>query len=155
LSSEPLVGVVFGSESDRKVMAEAGTYLDRFGIPYEVHVLSAHRTPERTARYAREASDRGLKVLIAGAGMAAHLAGALAAQTTLPVIGVPIGSSSLGGFDSLLSVVQMPAGVPVATMAIGTAGARNAAIFAAEILALADPELAARLTAYRRELASN
>ncbi|MGD8394134.1 MAG: 5-(carboxyamino)imidazole ribonucleotide mutase [Candidatus Eiseniibacteriota bacterium] len=155
MTTQPVVGVVFGSESDRKVMAEAGTYLDRFEIPYEVQVLSAHRNPARTARYARDAKERGIKVLIAGAGMAAHLAGVMAAHTTLPVIGVPIGGSSLGGFDALLSMVQMPGGIPVATVAIGTAGARNAAILAAEILALSDAGMAARLEAFRRELESN
>ena len=154
-TQQPLVGVVFGSESDRKVMSESGAYLDRFGIPYEVHVLSAHRNPERTARYAREARNRGLRVLIAGAGMAAHLAGVMAAHTTLPVIGVPIGGSALGGFDALLSMVQMPAGIPVATVAVGTAGARNAAILAAEVLALSDPGIAARLGEFRKELESN
>jgi phosphoribosylaminoimidazole carboxylase PurE protein len=153
-SQKPIVAVVFGSESDREVMAEAGVYLDRFGIPYEVQVVSAHRNPERTARFAREAASRGIKVVIAGAGMAAHLGGVVAAYTPLPVIGVPLGSSALHGLDALLSMVQMPAGVPVATMAIGKAGARNAAIFAARMLALSDPGIAARLEDFSRELES-
>jgi phosphoribosylaminoimidazole carboxylase PurE protein len=155
MSSIPVVGVVFGSESDRTVMAETGTYLDRLGIQYEVRVLSAHRNPERTACYAREAQQRGIRVLIAGAGMSAHLAGTLAAHSPLPVIGVPIDSSPLGGFDALLSMVQMPAGVPVATLAVGSAGARNAAVLAAQILALGDSMVAERLIAFRAELQSN
>lgn len=154
MAQKPIVGVVFGSESDREVMAEAGAFLDRFGIPYEVHVISAHRNPERTARYAREAAGRGIRVLIAGAGMAAHLGGVVAAYTTLPVIGVPLAGSPLQGFDSLLSMVQMPTGVPVATMAIGKAGARNAAIFAARMLALGDSNIAERLEEFGRELQS-
>ncbi len=154
MADKPIVGVVFGSESDREVMAAAGEYLDRFGIPYEVHVMSAHRDPERTARYAKEAAGRGLKVLIAGAGMAAHLGGVVASHTNLPVLGVPLPGSSLIGLDSLLSTVQMPAGVPVATMAIGKAGARNAAIFTARILALADSQIAERLQRFSRELQS-
>jgi len=154
VAQKPIVGVVFGSESDREVMAEAGAFLDRFGIPYEVQVISAHRNPERTARYAREAAGRGIRVLIAGAGMAAHLGGVVAAYTSLPVIGVPLAGSPLQGFDSLLSMVQMPAGVPVATMAIGKAGARNAAIFAARMLALGDSNIAERLEEFGRELQS-
>lgn len=154
MAQKPIVGVVFGSESDREVMAEAGAFLDRFGIPYEVQVISAHRNPERTARYAREAAGRGIRVLIAGAGMAAHLGGVVAAYTSLPVIGVPLAGSPLQGFDSLLSMVQMPAGVPVATMAIGKAGARNAAIFAARMLALGDSNIAERLEEFGRELQS-
>jgi phosphoribosylaminoimidazole carboxylase PurE protein len=150
----PIVAVVFGSESDREVMAEAGKYLDRFGIPYEVHVMSAHRNPERTARFAREAAARGIKVLIAGAGMAAHLGGVVAAHTNLPVLGVPLQGPALLGLDALLSMVQMPAGVPVATMSIGKAGARNAAIFAARMLALSDPEIAQRLDRFSNELES-
>lgn len=154
MKTKPIVAVVFGSESDREVMAEAGKYLDRFGIPYEVQVMSAHRNPERTARFAREAAGRGIRVLIAGAGMAAHLAGVVAAHTHLPVLGVPLAASGLLGLDALLSMVQMPAGVPVATMAIGKAGARNAAIFAARMLALGDPEVAARLERFSSELES-
>ncbi len=152
MAQKPLVGIVFGSESDREVMAEAGATLERFGIPFEMEVLSAHRNPERTARYARDAADRGMKLLIAGAGMAAHLGGVVAAQTRLPVIGVPLPGSALQGLDALLSMVQMPGGVPVATMAIGKAGAGNAAIFAARVLALGDPALAARLDEFTREL---
>jgi phosphoribosylaminoimidazole carboxylase PurE protein len=151
---KPIVAVVFGSESDREVMAEAGVYLDRFGIPYEVQVMSAHRNPERTARFAREAAGRGIRVLISGAGMAAHLSGVLAAYTNLPVIGVPLPGSAVMGMDALLSTVQMPAGVPVATMAIGKAGARNAAIFAARMLALGDQEIAERLLRFSHELQS-
>jgi len=152
LSKRPVVGVVFGSESDRSVMSETGEYLDRFQIPYEVQVLSAHRNPERTAKYARDAAGRGLRVIIAGAGMAAHLAGAIAAHATLPVIGVPLPGSAVNGLDSLLSTVQMPAGVPVATVAIGKAGARNAAVLAAQILALGDDGLAERVKAFKAEL---
>jgi phosphoribosylaminoimidazole carboxylase PurE protein len=151
---KPIVAVVFGSESDREVMAEAGVYLDRFGIPYEVQVMSAHRNPERTARFAREAAGRGIQVLISGAGMAAHLSGVLASYTNLPVIGVPLPGSAVMGMDALLATVQMPAGVPVATMAIGKAGARNAAIFAALMLALGDPAIADRLLRFSHELQS-
>ncbi len=155
MTTKPLVGVLFGSESDRKVMEETGAALDRFEIPYEVTVVSAHRNPERTAKYAREARERGIRVIVAGAGLAAHLAGVIAAHTTLPVIAVPMPGSSLGGMDSLLSMVQMPGGVPVATVAIGKPGAKNAGILAAQILALADDALAARLAAFKDELASN
>lgn len=140
----PLVGIVMGSDSDLAVMEEAFQVMETYGIPYEARILSAHRSPEATAEYARTAVERGLQVLIAGAGWAAHLAGAIAAATTLPVIGVPIASSSLKGLDALLATVQMPPGVPVATMAIGKGGARNAAILAVQILALKDPELAAK-----------
>lgn len=136
-----LVGIVMGSDSDLEVMAEAASSLDAFGIPYEMTVASAHRSPGRTCRYAESAVNRGLEVIIAGAGGAAHLAGVLASQTVLPVIGVPIPSSVLGGMDSLLSTVQMPGGIAVATMAIGKAGARNAGIMAAQILSLKYPEI--------------
>jgi len=149
----PLVGVVMGSDSDLPVMQEALEVLTSFGIPAEITVASAHRSPQRVFEYARSASKRGLKVLIAGAGGAAHLAGVLAAETRLPVIGVPIASSPLAGWDALLATVQMPAGVPVATMAVGKAGARNAAILAAQILAVADSELEKRLERYKEELA--
>ena len=142
-----------GSDSDLPVMEEASKVLGSFGIPYEMTVSSAHRTPKRTSDYARSAERRGIKVIIAGAGSAAHLAGFIAAETTLPVIGVPIDSSSLKGLDSLLSTVQMPGGVPVASMAIGSAGAKNAGIFAAEILSLSDAGLRAKLKAYRVEMA--
>ncbi len=142
-----------GSDSDLPVMEEASKVLGSFGIPYEMTVSSAHRTPKRTSDYARSAERRGIKVIIAGAGSAAHLAGFIAAETTLPVIGVPIDSSSLKGLDSLLSTVQMPGGVPVASMAIGSAGAKNAGIFAAEILSLSDAGLRAKLKAYRAKMA--
>lgn len=153
MSDRPLVGILMGSDNDYEVMIEAGRALKSFGVPFEMTVSSAHRTPERTAGYVREARRRGIKVLIAGAGAAAHLAGVVAAETTLPVIGVPIDSSSLKGLDSLLATVQMPAGIPVATMAIGKAGARNAGIFAAQLLAIGDPSLAEKLSAYKKELA--
>lgn len=147
------VAVVMGSESDMPVMDRATRMLDSFHISNAAFVLSAHRSPARTRTFARSASRRGIKVIIAGAGMAAHLPGVIASETTLPVIGVPLARSALGGLDSLHSIVQMPAGVPVATMAIGEAGAANAAILAAEILALSDPRLQARLRAHKRRLA--
>lgn len=142
-----------GSDSDLTVMEEASKVLRSFGIPYEMTLSSAHRTPKRTSDYARNAERRGIRVIIAGAGSAAHLAGFIAAETTLPVIGVPIDSSPLKGLDSLLSTVQMPGGVPVASMAIGSAGAKNAGIFAAEVLSLSDAGLRAKLKAYRVEMA--
>ena len=148
-----LVGILMGSDTDYPVMSEAGKILDKFGIPYEVEIVSAHRTPVRAHEYATTAADRGLKVLIAAAGAAAHLAGVIAANTTLPVIGVPMGTSSLNGLDALLATVQMPAGIPVATMAIDKAGAANAAIFAAEILATSDRELCRKLVAHKEDLA--
>jgi phosphoribosylaminoimidazole carboxylase PurE protein len=151
---KPLVGILMGSDNDYEVMIEAGRALKSFGVPFEMNVSSAHRTPERTAGYVREARSRGIKVLIAGAGAAAHLAGVVAAETILPVIGVPIDSSSLKGLDSLLATVQMPAGIPVATMAIGKAGARNAGIFAVQLLALGDAVLSEKLSAYKEELAA-
>jgi phosphoribosylaminoimidazole carboxylase PurE protein len=147
-----LVGILMGSDSDFAVMSEAGKTLEKFGIPYEMEVVSAHRTPARAHEYATSALKRGLKVLIAAAGSAAHLAGVMAANTTLPVIGVPMGTSALNGLDALLSTVQMPGGIPVATMAIDKAGAVNAAIFTAEILGLSDPEIARRLVAHKEEL---
>jgi phosphoribosylaminoimidazole carboxylase PurE protein len=150
----PVVGIVMGSDSDLPVMQETLETLTNFDIPAEITVASAHRSPQRVLEYANNASRRGLKVLIAGAGGAAHLAGVLAAETSLPVIGVPIASSPLLGWDALLATVQMPAGVPVATMAVGKAGARNAAIMAAQILAVADQELQERLQRYKEELAS-
>ena len=149
----PAVGIVMGSDSDFPVMSEAGKTLGKFGIAYEMEVLSAHRTPARAHEYATTAVKRGLKVVIAAAGAAAHLAGVMAANTTLPVIGVPLASSSLQGLDALLATVQMPGGIPVATMAIDKAGAVNAAIFAAEILALGDAEIARRLAAHKEDLA--
>jgi len=150
---KPLIGILMGSESDLPVMEEAAKVLEEYGVPHEVRICSAHRTPERAATYAREAAGRGLKVLIAGAGGAAHLAGALAAGTVLPVIGVPLDSSPLQGLDALLATVQMPAGVPVATVAVGASGARNAALLALAILATGDPVLRSRLEAARRAMA--
>jgi phosphoribosylaminoimidazole carboxylase PurE protein len=139
--TRPRVGIVMGSESDRAVMEEAARVLEEFGVACEVAVRSAHRTPDATARWARGARGRGLRVLIAGAGGAAHLAGAVAAQSRLPVLGVPLASSPLGGFDALLATVQMPPGVPVGTVAVGSWGARNAAYLALRILALEDARL--------------
>nr|BCX00445.1 MAG: N5-carboxyaminoimidazole ribonucleotide mutase [Bacteroidota bacterium] len=147
------VGVIMGSRSDWPIMQEACQMLERLGIPYEAHVVSAHRTPDWMFEYAQTARERGVEVIIAGAGGAAHLPGMTASKTTLPVIGVPIPTRALGGLDSLLSIVQMPAGVPVATVAIGEAGARNAALLAARMLALKYPELLERLEAYRRQMA--
>ncbi len=152
-SLQPLVGILMGSDSDLEVMREAEKRLDSFGIPYETRILSAHRSPQKTLRYAISAIGRGIGVIIVGAGAAAHLAGAVAANTTLPVIGVPIDASSLRGMDALLSTVQMPVGVPVATMAIGKAGAANAGILAAEILAFKYPQLAAKLEQLKKEMA--
>ncbi|MGA3211473.1 MAG: 5-(carboxyamino)imidazole ribonucleotide mutase [Terriglobales bacterium] len=148
-----VVSVVMGSDSDLEIMREAGKALDDFGIAYEIDVTSAHRSPARTGEFARGAAARGIKVIIAGAGGAAHLAGVIAAETTLPVIGVPIPSTSLQGLDSLLATVQMPAGIPVATVAIGKAGATNAGILAAQMLALSDPAVAAKMTAHKEKLA--
>lgn len=147
------VGIVMGSDSDLEVMEEAASILKKLGVPFEMTVASAHRSPQRAAEYASKASKRGLKVIVAGAGHAAHLAGAMAAYTSLPVIGVPIDSSCLQGLDALLSTVQMPPGVPVATVSIGKSGARNAGILAAQILALSDSKLANRLEAFKKELA--
>src|ERR1700683_519337 len=152
MKKQVLVGIVMGSDTDFPVMSEAGKMLAKFGIPYEIEVVSAHGTPARAHEYSTTAQSRGLKVVIAAAGAAAHLAGVMAANTTLPVIGVPMGTSSLNGLDALLATVQMPGGIPVATMAIDKAGAVNAAIFAAEILALADPEIARKLVAHKKEL---
>ena len=145
--SAPVVGIVGGSRSDFPTLEDAVTVLTELGIPNELKVVSAHRTPDRLFRYAEEAAGRGIRVIVAGAGGAAHLPGMLAAKTSLPVIGVPITTKHLGGLDSLLSIVQMPRGVPVATVAIGNA--TNAGLLAAAILAISDPELAARLTAWR------
>ncbi len=150
---KPLVGILMGSDNDYGVMAEAAKVLKQFEIPFEMIVSSAHRTPERTATYVSAARDNGIKVLIAGAGAAAHLAGVVAAETTLPVIAVPIDATSLQGLDALLAMVQMPAGIPVATMAIGPAGARNAGIFATQILATENAELAAKLSEFKHEMA--
>jgi 5-(carboxyamino)imidazole ribonucleotide mutase len=150
---QPVVGVVMGSSSDADVMAEATKVLEQFGVGYEVHVVSAHRTPEAMLDYGKSAHEKGLKVLIAGAGGAAHLPGMLAAMTTLPVIGVPVALARLDGLDSLLSIVQMPRGVPVATVAIN--GAANAALLAIRILATSDDALATALESYRAQLATD
>jgi 5-(carboxyamino)imidazole ribonucleotide mutase len=151
--AKPVVSIVMGSDSDLEIMREAGKTLEDFGIPYEIDVTSAHRSPDRTADYARKAAERGIRVIIAGAGGAAHLAGVIAAHTTLPVIGVPISATSLNGLDSLLATVQMPAGIPVATVAIGKPGATNAAILAAQILGVADSAIAQKLHSHKEKLA--
>jgi 5-(carboxyamino)imidazole ribonucleotide mutase len=145
----PLVGIVMGSRSDWPTMREAATFLTELGVPHETKVVSAHRTPDRLVKYAKEARGRGLRVIIAGAGGAAHLPGMIASMTTLPVLGVPVRSSALSGLDSLLSIVQMPRGVPVGTLAIGEAGAMNAGVLAASILSGNDKALAQRLEAWR------
>ncbi|ACI53230.1 phosphoribosylaminoimidazole carboxylase, catalytic subunit [Gluconacetobacter diazotrophicus PA1 5] len=147
--SAPLVGIIMGSQSDWETMRHAAEILGRLGVAHEVRIVSAHRTPDRLADYARTAAGRGLKVVIAGAGGAAHLPGMCAAWTILPVLGVPVESHALKGMDSLLSIVQMPGGVPVGTLAIGKAGAINAALMASSILALGDAALSARLAAWR------
>ena len=152
--SKPVVSIVMGSDSDLDIMREAATALDGFGIAYEIDVTSAHRSPDRTADYARKAASRGIRVIIAGAGGAAHLAGVIAAHTTLPVIGVPIPATSLNGMDSLLATVQMPAGIPVATVAIGKPGATNAGILAAQILGVADSAISQKLADHKEKLAS-
>ena len=149
MTAAPLVGVLMGSQSDWPTLRHAAEILAELAVPHETRIVSAHRTPDRLAEYARAARSRGLKVLIAGAGGAAHLPGMLAAWTPLPVLGVPVAGRTLDGLDALLSIVQMPAGVPVATLAIGTAGAANAGLLAAAILALGDAGLAARLDARR------
>jgi phosphoribosylaminoimidazole carboxylase PurE protein len=153
--AKPLVGILMGSDSDLPIMEEAAKVLKEFDIPYEITISSAHRSPKRTSDYAKNAADRGIKIIIAGAGSAAHLAGFIAAETILPVIGVPIDSSSLKGMDALLSTVQMPGGVPVAAMAIGKAGAKNAGIFAAQILATSDKDIQAKLRAYKEKQAND
>jgi len=150
-STPPLVGIIMGSQSDWETMRHAGETLDRLGVSWEARVTSAHRTPERLHTYAEGAKTRGLKVIIAGAGMAAALPGAAAAITPLPVLGVPMEGKVMGGLDALLSMAQMPAGIPVGTLAVGRAGAVNAALLATAILALADAELATRLDAFRAE----
>ncbi len=148
-----LVGIIMGSTSDLGIMQQAAAQLRNFDIPYETHVISAHRTPDIAFEYAQTAIERGLRCIIAGAGGAAHLAGAMAAKTTLPILGVPVPSKHLQGMDSLLSTVQMPKGIPVATFAIGEAGAANAGLFAVALLALSDPAITARLEAFRKEQA--
>ena len=150
--STPLVLILMGSDSDWEVMSEAKNALDDLGIASEVHVSSAHRTPERTGRLAREAAGRGIQVIICGAGAAAHLAGVCAAETELPVLGVPLAASDLKGLDALLSTAQMPGGVPVGTLAVGKAGARNAGLLAARIVARSDPEVADRVRAQRERM---
>ena len=153
MPGKTLVSIVMGSDSDLEIMREAAKALEQFGIGYEMDVTSAHRSPARTAEYASKAAERGIRVIIAGAGGAAHLAGVIAAHTTLPVIGVPIPSTSLQGMDSLLATVQMPAGIPVATVAIGKPGATNAGILAAQILGVSDAGIATKLIAHKQKLA--
>lgn len=147
------VAILMGSDSDLEIMNEASSALEQFGIPYEIHVMSAHRTPEQVSRFAFQAAENGFGAFICGAGGAAHLAGVVAAHTYLPVIGVPINATPLAGFDALLSTAQMPAGIPVATVAVGKAGARNAGILAAQILATADDGLRKKLEAFKRDMA--
>lgn len=154
MSQQPLVGILMGSTSDMPVMKRAADTLEGLGVPYEIKVVSAHRTPELTLQYASTAADRGLKILIAGAGMAAALPGVVAAKTLLPVLGVPMAGHAFGGMDALLSIVQMPTGIPVGTLAVGEAGATNAALLAAQILALNDAALAERLAEYRARRAA-
>lgn len=153
--TQPSVGIIMGSQSDWSTMREAALLLDELGVPYEQKIVSAHRTPDRLWDYGKTAVDRGLQVIIAGAGGAAHLPGMMASKTRVPVIGVPVQTKALSGVDSLYSIVQMPKGFPVATMAIGAAGAANAALMAAGILALHDPALAARLDRWRTDLSAS
>ena len=150
-AENPLVGVIMGSRSDWETMSAAAEILRQFGVPYECRVVSAHRTPALMAEYATEAEGRGLKVIIAGAGGAAHLPGMVASQTILPVLGVPVQSKALNGLDSLLSIVQMPGGIPVGTLAIGTAGARNAGLLAVRILAIQDTSLIKKLHEFQQQ----
>lgn len=152
-TNQARVGIVMGSDSDLPIMQAAADILRSFGIGYEMTIASAHRSPQRAMQFAGKARDRGLRVIIAGAGHAAHLAGIMAAHTTLPVIGIPIDSSCLQGLDALLSTVQMPAGIPVATVSIGKSGAKNAAILATQILAVSDEGLAEKLAAYKQKMA--
>lgn len=149
-SQKPLVGVIMGSQSDWETMAHAVEILETLEVPHEVRIVSAHRTPDRMADYAKTAAERGLQAIVAGAGGAAHLPGMVAAQTRIPVLGVPVESKALSGMDSLLSIAQMPGGVPVGTLAIGKAGAKNAGLMAAAIVALQDPALAQRLESWRQ-----
>jgi len=151
----PVVAILMGSDSDLATMAECARVLEEYEVPYDIRVLSAHRSPDEAATYAREAADKGLRVIIAGAGGAAHLAGAMAAHSTLPVIGVPLDSSPLGGFDALLATVQMPPGVPVAAVGVGSMGAKNAGHLAVAILALQDTGLRSRLQKKRRKMADD
>lgn len=150
-----LVSVVMGSDSDLPIMTETTKVLEEFGIGYELILTSAHRTPQRTTKFAASAAGRGVKIIIVGAGAAAHLAGVIASQTILPVIGIPIDATSLHGLDALLSTVQMPGGVPVAAMAIGKAGAKNAALFAARILAIGDKGIGAKLSAHKKKMSKD
>lgn len=153
MERKPAVSIIMGSNSDLEVMNETAKALDLFDIPYEIDICSAHRSPARTSEFSRQASRRGIRVIVAGAGGAAHLAGVIAAETILPVIAVPIAATPLGGLDALLAMVQMPAGIPVATVAIGKAGATNAGILAAQILAIGNPGLTAKLLTYKEKLA--
>jgi len=153
MERKPLVSIVMGSDSDLDIMNEAAKSLEIFDVPYEIDICSAHRSPARTSEFSRKAASRGVKVIIAGAGGAAHLAGVIAAETVLPVIAVPIAATPLGGLDALLAMVQMPAGIPVATVAIGKPGATNAGILAAQILATSDASIERRLLAYKEKLA--
>ena len=152
--TDPTVLIVMGSDSDLSTMEEAARILTEFGVPFEMRISSAHRSPQRTAQLASEAAGRGVQLIIAAAGMAAHLAGVIAAETTLPVIGVPMGGGALSGMDALYATVQMPGGIPVATMAIGKAGAKNAGLFAVQVLSLANPALHAKFVAYRQQMAA-
>ena len=152
---KPVVGIMVGSDSDLPLIKETTGVLEELGISFEITIGSAHRTPERVAEYASTASDRGIRVIIAAAGLSAHLPGVIASKTLLPVIGVPVDSGPLNGVDALYSIVQMPGGIPVAAMAIGRAGARNAGIFAAQILALTEPRIAERLADYRHRMAES
>lgn len=152
---KPVVGIVVGSDSDLPLVSETTGILEKLDIPFEITIGSAHRTPDRVHEYASTASDRGIQVIISVAGLAAHLPGVIASKTLLPVIGVPVDGGPLNGVDALYSIVQMPGGIPVASMAIGKAGARNAGVFAAQILALTDPQIAGRLVDYRREMAES
>lgn len=151
--TEPTVLILMGSDSDLSTMEETAKILTKFGVPYEIHVASAHRSPVKTAKLASEAAGRGIQVIIAAAGVAAHLAGVVAAETILPVIGVPMAGGALNGVDALYAMVQMPGGIPVGTMAIGKAGAKNAGLFAVQILSLGTPGLSDKLAAYKGEMA--
>ena len=153
MDKKPLVSIVMGSDSDLEIMNEAAKALELFEVPYEIDICSAHRSPARTGEFSRQAISRGIRVIIAGAGGSAHLAGVIAAETILPVIAVPIAATALGGLDALLAMVQMPAGIPVATVAIGRPGATNAGILAVQILATGNASLAKKLVAYKRKLA--
>ena len=152
---KPVVGIIVGSDSDLPLIQETTGILEELEIPFEITIGSAHRTPNRVAKYASTAADRGIQVIIAAAGLAAHLPGVIASKTLLPVIGVPVDGGPLNGVDALYSIVQMPGGIPVASMAIGKAGARNAAVFAAQILALSDAQIAQRLAEHRRQMAES